>query len=395
MKTVLIVDDEKLFLASLTEGLQAYSDEFTVVTANNGREAVKVLHGQEIALVITDLKMPIMDGFQLLAFMLQSHADVPVIVMTAFGTPEIEDCIMNLDASGYLEKPIDFQVLTDRIRAVINDDSSGHLSGITLSSFLQLLHSERKTCMLKISSKGKKGVFDFLEGDLVDAAFETLTGEAAAVKIAGWSNVQIEIAKAFKKVERRITKTLPQILAEAAAPPPQVKLPLDSPAAAPLPTTSLNGKISPAAPQNKAVETDTQPLNSTQTQTTRKELKPEMAANLNQSISDLMNIDGSLAVALVDSNSGMALGQAGNSINLEVAAAGNSEVVKSKNKVMQSLGLKDKIEDILITLGNQYHLIRPLSTHQNLFFYLVLDRTKSNLAMARFKLTEIEKSVEV
>lgn len=117
--------------------------------------------------------------------------------------------------------------------------------------------------------------------------------------------------------------------------------------------------------------------------------------NINATLDNLVTLDGAMAAALVDSKSGMALGTVGAGLNLEVAAAGNSEVIRSKEKVMANLGLNDKIEDILITLGHQYHLIRPLATTQNLFMYLVLNREKSNLALARHKLGEAEKALEV
>ena len=109
-----------------------------------------------------------------------------------------------------------------------------------------------------------------------------------------------------------------------------------------------------------------------------------------------MQIDGALAVALVDYGSGMLLAKAGGAVlNLDAAAAGNTEVVKAKMKTMASLGLKDTIEDILITLGTQYHLIRLVPHKQGLFLYLVLEKARANLALARFKLMEVEKTLTV
>jgi hypothetical protein len=120
-------------------------------------------------------------------------------------------------------------------------------------------------------------------------------------------------------------------------------------------------------------------------------------ATAKEALAKLMEIDGVLGACIVDSNSGMMLGSAGGGvhINLELAAAGNTEVVRAKRKTMKSLNLNDQIEDILITLSRQYHLLRPLSTNDALFIYLALDRNRANLALARHHLHAAEKDLVI
>jgi hypothetical protein len=119
--------------------------------------------------------------------------------------------------------------------------------------------------------------------------------------------------------------------------------------------------------------------------------------NIKEALARIMQLDGAIGTCVVDSNSGMMLGSEGNTslINLEVAAAGNTEVVRAKRKTMKSLNLKDSIEDILITLHSQYHIIRPLSSNDALFIYAVLDKQRSNLALARHQLAGVEKELAV
>jgi predicted regulator of Ras-like GTPase activity (Roadblock/LC7/MglB family) len=115
----------------------------------------------------------------------------------------------------------------------------------------------------------------------------------------------------------------------------------------------------------------------------------------NFSLESLRSIDGYVASALVDEDSGMLMaGDSVSSIDLELAAAGNAEVVRAKRKVAASLKLNDAIEDILISLERQYHLIRPLVSNKNVFLYVIIDRQKSNLAMARHHLKAFEKALD-
>jgi len=111
-------------------------------------------------------------------------------------------------------------------------------------------------------------------------------------------------------------------------------------------------------------------------------------------IDEAIKIDGCLGAALVDFETGMCMGTSGKpGFDLELAAAGNTEVVRAKKKIRDRLGLTDRIEDILISLTGQYHLIRMVGT--KMFFYVVLDRSKSNLGLARKELEIIEKRLDV
>ncbi|HPH70501.1 MAG TPA: hypothetical protein PLF40_32345 [Kofleriaceae bacterium] len=116
-------------------------------------------------------------------------------------------------------------------------------------------------------------------------------------------------------------------------------------------------------------------------------------ANIKQTLDDLMTVDGAMCASIVDSASGMILGAIGSGVDMEVAAAGNTEVVRAKTKTMRALGLNDVIEDILITLGKHYHIIRPSARKEGVFIYFVLDKQRSNLAMARRKTQDVDKEL--
>jgi hypothetical protein len=121
--------------------------------------------------------------------------------------------------------------------------------------------------------------------------------------------------------------------------------------------------------------------------------------NIDLALKDMMSIDGAIGAAVVDYSSGMALGMLGNSktLDLQIAAAGNTEVVRAKLRTIDQLGLNEDIEDILITLSAQYHIIRPMTGlgSKGLFLYLALHRDRANLALARHRLKSIEKELEI
>jgi hypothetical protein len=123
-------------------------------------------------------------------------------------------------------------------------------------------------------------------------------------------------------------------------------------------------------------------------------------ANIETSLKEAMAIDGAIGVALVDYTSGLTLGVLGGgpTMDMNVAAAGNTDVVRAKVRTLEMLGLSDAIEDILITLDTQYHLIRLLKSSRSgdaFFLYLALQKSRANLGLSRHQLRKIESDLEV
>ena len=218
-KTVLIVDDETPFVLSLAAGLKTYSSDFQVLTAENGKDAVGILETKTVDLMVTDLRMPEMDGFELLAFMSTNFPFIPVIVMSAYGTQTIKDRLSTMGTLEFLEKPVDFQQLAHSIENGLNrENKGGSLNGISIASFLQLIEMEGKTCLLDIQREdgALNGILYFIKGALFDAVCGKLRGEDAALQIIGWENAEINFKELpNKKISKRIDTELMSLIMEA------------------------------------------------------------------------------------------------------------------------------------------------------------------------------------
>ena len=217
MKYVLIVDDEEQLLLTMQAGFEPYKDRFEILTARNGKEATVLLASARVNLVVTDLKMPEMDGFELLAFLKNNFPEIPAIVMTAFGTPEIERQLVRSGMISMLEKPVDFDELTQLIVNLLEDDlTGGTLTGISLPSFLQLIEMEQNTCLMEVKApNGDQGLLYFNKGVLYDAVFGKTTAEEAVYQMMLLDNVKINFrAQPVKKLKRRIQTSLMNLIME-------------------------------------------------------------------------------------------------------------------------------------------------------------------------------------
>jgi CheY-like chemotaxis protein/predicted regulator of Ras-like GTPase activity (Roadblock/LC7/MglB family) len=215
MKNILIVDDEKSFADSLAEGLNAHDKELAVTTADNGKAAVSFLENNRIDLVLTDLNMPEMDGFGLLSYLNRNHREIPVIIMTAFFTPEIEKTLNGLGVHQFLEKPLDFNTLVDKIYDALAKGKQGFISGITLATFLQYVELEKKTCTIRINSDDRLGILHIQNGELLDAELGALRGQEAALEIVRWNDTDIRIEDVCRVKDKTIETGLNHLLMES------------------------------------------------------------------------------------------------------------------------------------------------------------------------------------
>jgi hypothetical protein len=220
---------------------------------------------------------------------------------------------------------------------------------------VQMLSVNRSSNLVNIvNDREEGGALWFKAGEIVHAVCGDQSGEEAVVTLLAWDEGNFRLEPWREPVRVTISKSVQQLLLEGCC-----RLDED---------------------HRSVVPVD--------------DMWEEMAmSTLKESLEHLSGVDGFIGACIVDSNSGMMLGSLGGGgvVNLEAAAAGNTEVVRAKRKTMKALGLHDSIEDILITLTKQYHLIRPVTVRDGLFLYLVLDRSKANLALGRQMLMDTEK----
>ncbi len=403
-RRIVLVDDEEALAWSLTSRLSKVRPGDRIETANDGESALARVKEGPLDLLIADIRMPGMSGIDLVLAARRLYPDLPVVVMTAFKSADIA----RLEAgpfTGFLEKPFEFEalrVLVDQALAPLSVGFSGAISVQTLPDIVQLYVLSSATGLLTVKHRTDEGRLYFAHGAILHAVTSAHRGDAAFYEIMMWSGGEFSMRMGVAAPERSVDSNWQELLMESVrridesrrsdgprsthsgwtqAPPPRAD-------------DDFDDKGFDDAFNDFAGEANLSPPRVPNVH--RTEPTTEISMNIKDSLAKLNQIDGFVGAALVDSESGMLLGsEGGGSMNLEIAAAGNTEVVRAKRKTMNNLSIKEALEDMLITLSKQYHLIRPLRTRSTLFFYLVLDRQRSNLAMARIALADVEKDLTV
>jgi CheY-like chemotaxis protein len=217
METVLIVDDDRMLLTILSEGLHRYRHKFKVVTANDGLEAIKLMQSSSFSLVVTDIHMPKVNGLVLLAYINKNYPQIPCIVITGYGSPFLERKL-RFETAHYIEKPFLIGELVQAIFDALDQEKlDGRISGISIAGFLRLIQMNFRTCLCEVNpAGGKNGYFVFKSGVLYQAFYDGLIGETAAIRMLLIENSPIKFRKLPKiRITRKINSDLMDLIREA------------------------------------------------------------------------------------------------------------------------------------------------------------------------------------
>lgn len=177
---VLIVDDEDNLNWSLVTSLR--KDGYTVEGAQTGEEALTRLRAAEYDCVVSDVKMPGMDGFELLQWLRQNRPRTRVVMMTAFGSPTARQDALRGGVVAFFEKPFDLRALREELRrmaAVEPAPQDQETAGYDLLDVAQVISLTRRDIALDVQSGGYTGVLRFVGGELLWAEAGELRGDEA------------------------------------------------------------------------------------------------------------------------------------------------------------------------------------------------------------------------
>jgi DNA-binding response OmpR family regulator len=188
LKKVLIVDDEETLTWSMAKSLSRDVDKYQVMVANSGKEALEALRANRVDLVISDIRMPDINGLDLLVRVKKEHPQTKVIIMTAYGSSDVQKEASRRGSLFYIEKPFEIADIRKIIIDVLTKKKGfrGKVFGLQLTDIIQMNCLGRLTTALVINKDGEKGTIYFNEGEVVHAECGGRQGTEAFYMILSW-----------------------------------------------------------------------------------------------------------------------------------------------------------------------------------------------------------------
>lgn len=218
-RTVLVVDDDPGTRHVMASGIGEVLGTFDVVTAENGEEATEILETRRVDALATDLAMPIMDGFSLIAYVSNRKEALPVVAFSGLAASEIDERLSTYGGLRVLRKPVSYHEVAAALEDELGRIEKGQVEGIPLVALLQLVEIERRTCTVVVTSDRRRGRLHFQSGRLIDAYSDDFgaDGEAAAYDVLGWKDTSVAFDALPSGIRPKIGTPLQRMLLEVAA----------------------------------------------------------------------------------------------------------------------------------------------------------------------------------
>ena len=213
-RTVLVAEDDQAMQRILERGLRGLNG-FKVVIVPNGQEALTYLQSHKVDALVTDLQMPVMDGYHLIGQVASRYPHIPIFVVTATSPEEHGYRPVHQGALLVFPKPPKLAILLEEIQAAVERPLDGEVRGLSLQSLLQVLEWERKDCTLIVRSGQRTGLLYVREGQLIHGALRDLEGLHCVHEILSWDQIEVELVNVCK-VEATLHQSLPALLMDAA-----------------------------------------------------------------------------------------------------------------------------------------------------------------------------------
>ncbi len=196
-RKVIIVDDDVSFLENLKDGLEYSIDNIKMITHTNAEDAWKTLEENDVSLLITDQQLPGMRGIELVNLVDKKYPAIPIILITAYGTPKLKDRARDIGAIKFFNKPIDLKEMIREVKKGLELEAAEVTSirKISLATVLELISMERMTVSITVKDKetNKSGRIWFKEGNIIDADIDNLEGIEAIFRMLSFEDVDTVI----------------------------------------------------------------------------------------------------------------------------------------------------------------------------------------------------------
>lgn len=348
MIKVLIIEDEIQLLHNLASYLTSFKEEFEVLTAPSGEEGLALLDGHpDVSVLLTDVRLPGMDGIEVVRRTVERRPEVRVVVMTAFGSPELRVSAETEGALRFVEKPIDLDVLPDVLRKVHTDRQrrSRAVGGLDILDVTQFVALARETKVIRFEAQGGEGTLIFENGTLVHCSTDKLSGADAFLEMALWGEgsfyelFDVETRRYRKNVDPSTTQLLEQAtrLSEEI----EERDPFET-GAQPLPRAQQTSDRSPTGDPDEAITHETARQAASQVSAENKESqrgKESQEMAIKDHLAEFQDIEGFLGAAVFTAQGEMVDGVSKGQIDIKAIGMYANNALLNAQKATDKMGV--------------------------------------------------------